>query len=1246
MSSIELYSSFVPRWLREQVARDQWQGEAPLLSDLDAVVLFADISGFTRLTETLSRNAGIETLTTVLNTYLGLLIAEIEAAGGDIIKFAGDALLALWPGETEALQRAMACGLSIQAHCHNYAATPEHTLSVRIGISAGKVSLLRVGGQYQRWELLLAGEPLMTMARAEALAQRGEVVVAPLPHLDDLACAWELRAGGYRRLLSCPTLPALPPSPVALPIMAASQVETIASLQRLIPGAIVGRLAAGQSDWLAELRVISVLFINLPALDCQDLAQVQQVMRQIQAEIYRLEGSINKLIVDDKGTTLIAAYGLPPLAHADDPARALRAALALKQALAMPIAIGITTSRVFCGVVGSPQRREYTLIGDGVNTAARLMQAVGEGIWCDAATASRSRLPCQALPPVRLKGKPEPVAVFSPAPETIHLNPVQRRLVGRDAELAQLRQSLAQGSGRLWIEAEAGIGKTWLVEAVLAEAAHRPLTILRGAGEAIATKTPYAAWRSLLASLCGCSDAPSLEDWQTVTPPEWQSLIPVLGPIWGVTYADNATTAQMSDQVQADNRRTLIRALLVQATPLLLVIEDAQWLDSATWEVLYDLARQPLPNTLIWLLCRPFAYPPRLDRSLWPTLALAPLTAAAVEQLVCRVLEVDHIPPVMRDVIVAKAQGNPFFSTELAYAFRDTGTLKIEGTTASLMQTKVPALPDTVQAAVTSRVDRLPPVEQLTIKVASVLGQQFRSSTLTAVYPLPDDHPYLPAGLEHLAQVQLTLAEQPPPDPAYSFSHAITQDVVYGLMLQTQRYQLHRAVALWYEQHEPLNAPRLAHHWLSSGDHQRAVSYLALAGAQALASFANIEAVQYLEQALHWQPDDRDRDIWHTQLGEAHLRLGDVAASRRHLEAAVAYFGYPAPTTPGQLLRRLLRQILAQFGWPLPRRTQQSLLASHAYRMLGELYYYANQPLRALHGFLATLNLAETAPASRETTRDRARAYATMTIAAAGIPWHRLARYYTHQAETTLAIADHPATNAFAQSRLSVYELGIGQWQQVEQRLNQTIAMANTLGDLRLWSEGVALQSWGYCCQGKHDQALSLCRDLYQRAQAAADQQAQAWAIIGQAENWILQRQFQQALKLLTAVEALNRDAIGWVECLRLQALYSLAAHHCGEPIATETLANLVQHPLPTAVYLLGAYSSLAETAIRLQAPALTRKALRNLSAYARIYPVGRPSLLKLQSLASTNPQQASRLQAKSLAAAQALDMGDPFACQ
>ena len=141
------------------------------------------------------------------------------------------------------------------------------------------------------------------------------------------------------------------------------------------------RLAAGQSGWLAELRLITVLFINLPHFnDAVSLEDAQSAMQTLQEMIYRYEGSINKLSVDDKGTTLIAALGLPPLAHEDDPARGVQAAIATQarlQAMAVQGAIGIASGRIYCGSVGNSRRREYTMIGAAGNRAARLMQAVG-----------------------------------------------------------------------------------------------------------------------------------------------------------------------------------------------------------------------------------------------------------------------------------------------------------------------------------------------------------------------------------------------------------------------------------------------------------------------------------------------------------------------------------------------------------------------------------------------------------------------------------------------------------------------------------------------------------------------------------------------------------------------------------------------------------------------------------------------------------------------------------------------------
>src|SRR5262249_8348211 len=153
-----------------------------------------------------------------------------------------------------------------------------------------------------------------------------------------------------------------------------------------IPAAVRTRLAAGQTGWLAELRTVSVLFVNLPTLvdpPAEAVDQVQRVMLTLQEALYRHEGCINKLSVDEKGLTLVAALGLPPLPHEDDAYRAVQAAGAVQAGLLglnCPHSVGIATGRAYCGEVGSDRRREYTLIGDVVNLAARLMQKASGGV--------------------------------------------------------------------------------------------------------------------------------------------------------------------------------------------------------------------------------------------------------------------------------------------------------------------------------------------------------------------------------------------------------------------------------------------------------------------------------------------------------------------------------------------------------------------------------------------------------------------------------------------------------------------------------------------------------------------------------------------------------------------------------------------------------------------------------------------------------------------------------------------------
>jgi class 3 adenylate cyclase len=339
-SRVEILAPYVPASLLRRFASNPTPLTEPEMECFPAALLFADISGFTALADQLAQYGpgGAEQLSELLNAYFEQLTALIAAHGEEVVKLAGDALIASWPAPVLAepvdrlIQRAAQCALAVQAALHNYPVAAEVRLSLRIGIGAGEVVAAHLGGVYDRWELLLAGASLVQMSQAEQQAQPGEVVLSPE--------AWALvreagvgtpLAGGAVRLEAM-RQPLLPRAAASAPLAP----EAEAALQRYVPGAIRTRLTIGQAGWLAELRRVTVLFVNLPDFNLitpELLAHTQTVIRTLQTALYRYEGTILRLGMDDKGVTLLAALGLPPLSHEDDPIRGVQAALVMQAAL-------------------------------------------------------------------------------------------------------------------------------------------------------------------------------------------------------------------------------------------------------------------------------------------------------------------------------------------------------------------------------------------------------------------------------------------------------------------------------------------------------------------------------------------------------------------------------------------------------------------------------------------------------------------------------------------------------------------------------------------------------------------------------------------------------------------------------------------------------------------------------------------------------------------------------------------------
>ena len=1330
---MELLSAFIPADRQLALAC----GET-LPDQAVGAVLFADLSGFTPFTEAITTalgpQRGAEVITAWLNLIFEALIAEVSAFGGSVITFSGDAITCWFgarPGRqgapldmAHAARRAVAAALACQRAIERVNSGPmpagiSAALGLKAAVATGSTRRFVVGDPAFQLIDVLAGSTLDRLAEAEQLARRGEVLIAA-EVVADLDAS--LRISGWRTDEHSGELYAVVEALVE--VVAPAPLEPVGpqALREeqarpwLLP-AVYERLRSGQGDFLAELRPATALFMRFGGInydaDPQAGARLNAFVRWVQGIVGHYEGFVLQLTMGDKGSYLYAAFGAP-IAHADDTARAAAAAQALRQ-LPSELSfidrpqIGLSQGVMYCGPYGAATRRTYGVFGDEVNTAARLMQVAQPGqIICTERVASllRHRAVLHPKGAISVKGKQQPVALFELGERADHHTVASTaaddgELFGREQELAQLVDRLRAATERgasaaVLLSGEAGIGKSRLLAATRDAALAAGARVLSGFSDAIERATPYLAWRPVFSELLDLADAPedpaaraSFVRARLAFDPDLPELAPLLNPVLAADMPESELSAQLSGQVRADNTVRLLVALLGAAAanqPLAVFVEDGHWLDSASWALARAVAEQVRPLLLV-ISTRP------LEGELSPdarrlsdhpdttSITLQPLAPAEVLALVRSRLGVRALPELMGELIVARAEGHPFFSEELAYAMRERGLITIaagECRIAPEVDLSHVSFPDTVQGVITSRIDRLPPQHQTTLKVASVVGRMFAFRILAAIHPIDGDRALLPVTLHALDELRFTRVETPEPDLQYLFRHVLTREVAYNTLLFSQRRTLHRTVAEWYERSvaddlAPYYAV-LAYHWRQAlGDEAdqtllaKTITYMEHAGEQAFRTYANQESVSLFGELLRLADahptlsvDAARRGRWEGRLAEAYLGLGKLQESRDHFHRALALLGYPPAEKPLAQARSLLREVAIQAGhrlWPAGfigrerGRRDELVHIAHMLQQVAKLYFYRSESVPLLTVNICGLNLVERVG---DPTPELASLYASLCAISGLVSQHGLAVRYGELAWAAAERIDDRPAHGWVALATGLYYVGIGGWERAETLLLQALDLFDRLGDRRQWEESCSVLAPVYFFQGRLDRTVELRVATFASARRRGDQQTQIWSAVGEAECALRRGDPAAALALIERVRPLigeNEDAL-WTLGVAAVATWRAGRHAEALRIAGAA-TRLLGRFQPTAAQVLGGYLGLAEVYLGLwerspaagRAPALRRaaaSALRGVATFARTFPLGRPGLHRVRGLQAWlrgDQRAAHRHWARSLAEAQRLGM-------
>lgn len=871
VDTAESLAAYVPRVALE------WLVDSPAAVHrrLEGTLLFVDVSGFTALTERLAARGkvGAEEITDVIGSVFAEMLGVAARYGADLLKWGGDASLLFFSEPASAARACRAAVLMSQMMGRIgrlKTSVGRVSLGVSIGAHCGGFDFYLLGGRHR--ELVVTGPAATMTARMETIAEAGEVLVSP-----DTASRLEGDVLGEQKLegvlLVKSPKAAEVPSPMT-PALAGVDVESLFAAETR------AHLLGGGEQ--AEHRQATVAFLQFSGIDALSEEQgaeavadcLDPLVRSAQEAAARYGAGFHGTDIGADGGKIILLGGVPTL-RGNDAERVLRAAreiIAVHPASSpIGLRVGVNAGRVFVFShdIGLGHRRIFSITGDAVNLAARVMgHAAPLQVLATDSALRRARNPfeTEAVPPFQVKGKAEPVIakVVGAPRHDVALNASEDLpFVGRDVELGELLRlggTAAGGAGSVVeIVGAAGVGKSRLVS----EAIDRwDLVTLRVACDEYGSATPYLAFRRIFRRLLGgAADAPNdvvAGELRRVTAtlPDLEPFLPLLADIVDVSVPSTREV----DELEPRFRRTRLEhcaaeLLRVFVTgPSALVFEDAHAMDEASVSLLGRVVLEADALPLLVVLTRGPETPMDLLEGAHPVIELQPLRGEEAARLAGGGGG-SLLAPAQVAAVIERANGNPLFLRELLRAAGEAGGLE--------------GLPESLEPLLAAQIDLLSPSDRRVLRAAAVLGGHF-------------DPGLLPELLEDGSIVDETVWDRlgayvAPTAAGRRFTHGLMRDAAYEGLSFKRRKELHGRAARAIETRMTTpdeGAELLSLHWLHAEGYDRAWHYSRLAGERARVLWANAEAATFYGRAL--EAAHRLRTLPRSDVSAVAEALGDA----------------------------------------------------------------------------------------------------------------------------------------------------------------------------------------------------------------------------------------------------------------------------------------------------------------------------------------------------------------------------------